>query len=340
MTTTDDTTTDRRAPFRPGPGRRRALLFVLGLVVTLVVLESAARELGPRGTTRVVLEQHEASLAAQDGRTATVVVGDSSVGAAVDGARLAEATGDLTYNMWLPNATATTTAALLTDFVGVNEATERAVIGITPRMFNETVRPDRERRLAQLETSLPWESRTDPGIYTRLERWASERLALVRYRSALRRPSDWIVTLRSDGDLELLAEGQVTYFFELTVDDIRPDYESGERAALADYEVSTVELDRLVELVDRLQVDGVDVFLLLLPTYDELYDEFLPNGSADREAFRRDFAAALDGRSVTIVDTTDLGADPALFGDGNHLNRAGSEALTERLVEAISGVES
>jgi hypothetical protein len=326
---------------RPGPRRPTSprpafsgIWFLVGLVAAFGLLEGAARWIGPGATARSVLEQHEVGLDATGSEISVLFLGDSSVGAGIDPEGFTSLTGRHSYSLWLPDASAGVVEGLATDFAQA-ENVHMAVIGVTARMFNEATRPDRDRLLAEMAGSLPWQSRTDPGLLTAVEQIAADRLALVRYRAGLRRPTDWLVSYRSEANLDITDRGRLTYFLDQRVEELRDGYEAGERSALRDYAVSATETETLIRLVETLDRQGIQVSVVLLPLHGPVYDDLFPAGGADA-LFRRILAGALADQPATLIDLSDLGARPELFAGGNHLNRFGAEVLTGRVVQVLN----
>lgn len=314
--------------------------FLAGLVGALGLLEVAAAIVGPGATGQAVIEHHGSNLAdlGPEAAVGVVFLGDSSVGADVDPSMVSERTGRDAYGLWLPDASPSVIGPLLTEFFGADATTETVVIGLTARMFNETTAIRRLERLDAARASLTWRARAEPGLLTRAERRAGQVSSLFRYRAGLRQPSDWINGARSGGRLELHRDGQITFFENESIDDIRSGYESGERNALADYRVSDRELEVLLALIDELTSDGIDVHVALLPTHDPIYDPFFPTADTD-DRFRVRLRSELTATEVDvpIVDLTGLGDQPDLFADGNHLNRRGADAATELLIRHLDG---
>jgi hypothetical protein len=282
-----------------------------------------------------------------------VFVGDSSTGAAFDADEIAQRLANVegpaavgtddtkrAYNLWLPSASPVVLGPLVDEFLLVDDANaEHVVLGVTARMFNTSQLTSQRLLLDEMRSSLPWRSRAGSESWWNrrmiaAEQAAADRLGLVRYRAGLRRPTDWLVGARNRVSLTLAEDGQANFFAELSTVAIRDGYESGERAALADYDVSDEEITELLALVDRLEADGATVTVVLLPTFGPIYDRFFPEETDNANAvdlLRRKLA----DEAIVVLDLTDLGADETLFADGNHLNDRGSEAVTDALTAAL-----
>ncbi|MEM9652843.1 MAG: hypothetical protein AAGA65_12155 [Actinomycetota bacterium] len=327
--------------------RRSLIWFAVGLLVAVGSLEAAAAAIGPRGTGQAVIDHQRQHLDALGSITEgaentgneptidTVFLGDSSAGAAFDGSFFEELTGGSGYALWLPDASPSILAPLLTEFFAAEATTDSVIIGVAARMFNANTATGRSDRLTAARSSLAWRSRVNPGPLTSIEASLADRSAIFRYRAGLRQATDWLNGLRAADRLVLEPDGQVTFFYEENIDDIRAGYEAGERDALTDYVISESELAALFELVEELRSDGVAVSLALLPTHDPIYDEFFPDPEDD-DRFRERLVTEAVVADVAVLDLTGLADEADLFADGNHLNRAGAAAATRLTAASLA----
>ncbi len=332
---------DEPAPVQTGRAfnRSRWVWFLASFALVVVVMELGARKVGPITTQiPIIFEQHRDALAT-DGDTYEIVFsGDSTMGADLNPVLFTDLDGRPGYNLWMPTASLVNLEPVLLEF-GIREDTspDVVVIGVTGRMFNETVRSGRETLQDQVSSSLPWRSRVSSSRLVTVEQRVSERLSLVRYRAELRKPTNWIDGLRGGGtQVELINNGQLSVFLDGHHSELTEAYEAGERAALVGYELSEADFDALDRVISTLTESGVKVYVVNMPTYNELFDDYYPNGSADVAKFQAELQERMSSQPAVLIDMTDLGANGEFFTDGNHMNRTGSEAFTRALAEAIS----
>lgn len=100
---------------------------------------------------------------------------------------------------------------------------------------------------------------------------------------------------------------------------------------LREYFLSAGQVRSLRDAVDTLRRSGVDVRLLILPTY-----RVAEQAPADYRRFREGIGDVARELQVPLIDLHAAFDDRAdLFADPNHLTRAGARALADRLAAAL-----
>lgn len=181
----------------------------------------------------------------------------------------------------------------------------------------------------------------------RIDRWLSDRSALVRHRTELRRPGTvWRSAQRrargepappTEWDESLQADGYAPSFQRqrFTVS----GYERGRIAAkLTGFEIAEREIAALHRLVEALRRAGTEVVLVNMPiSYD--YIALHPHGGADVQRFREAFRALAAELSVPLIDLQAPFGDAHHFADLDHLNGPGGRAFSTLLGRAVAGLE-
>ncbi len=320
----------------PTNKRRNRILFIGAALLVLIGFEASARFLGPN-TSQIFLnlDSHRENLETTD--PGWLFVGDSSFGAAVDPAVFEAETGQSGYNLWQPTASMQVVERLVFDY-GLRRSDPSVVaIGVTGRMFNGATSDEVLAKQVELESSLPWERVADPSVATDVEGFFADYSALVRHRSALRRPSDWFRAATADQPVDTDERGHLTFDESLSVVEIRPAHRDAEREALAGYVPGDLELDALTNTIRRLDDLGMTVYVVVVPVYDEVYSTYYPNGEADVASFRSRLLAQLDGSAAVLIDMADFGQEPSMFSDENHLRPEAAEQFSLELGRRVSG---
>lgn len=329
---------------RMSRSRRRRLALVVGtLLVVVAGAELAARALSPYlpepllwgdETTQVKVAQMDAL-----GCADVVVLGSSTARDGLVPAVLEDELGVRAYNAALDAATPALLDRWLREEVDPRLEPRTVVVGLTSADLNDNSEAG-DAAVRSYDRSIM--GRDDP--VGRLGALAAEHSALVRHRAQLRQPDELWAALgrlrrgeRTEGlDAAALidADGAGRSRRELVYDGSSVAATFAAEQLLNDYAVGGAQLQSLRGLVERLQRDGVEVVIVLLPVTDDYLDLHPHPDDVAR------FVEALEGLDTRVVDLHDTGYDEALFADTHHLNGRGSERLTREVAHHLDGVEA
>ena len=315
--------------------RRNRVLFIGAALLVLLGFEVGARMLGPN-TNQVYsnLYAHGENLEVVE--PTWLIVGDSSIGAAIDPAVFDESTGEQSYNLWQPTASMRVVERLVFEY-GLRRSTPRAVvIGVTARMFNGATSDDVLATQIGVEQSQQWRRVAAPSAATDFEDLVGNYSALVRHRAALRRPSDWYRAATAYQPVAMDERGHLTFDESLSVTEIRPEHRDAEREALLGYVPGDDEFVALASTIERLHREGIAVYVVMIPVYDEIYSTYYPGGADDVAAFRSRLASELEEVPAVVIDLADFGQqDPSNFADENHLRPRAAQRFSTELGELV-----
>jgi hypothetical protein len=318
--------------------RRWAAVVVATLVLAEVTVRLVAGSLPPpAGWPSDEYPQKDDRMAelADDGGAGVVIVGSSVADVSIDPTALPHPRG--AYNAGLAGATAWIVDVWARRLVVPRLDPDVVVVAVSSRDLNDNglgvAGWDESFRASRGgQHLLGTESAADT-----VERWLTERSALVRYREVLRRPLEAWVGYEPPGRE---AFGAITDAGLQTVllDDSYRDDEYARtffRAEpLRDFALGGVQQAAFERLVTALAADGRRVIVVDVPVTED-YVEAHPAGATDMAAYR------------AVVDrvVADAGAelirpgiwDERLFSDALHLNGAGVDRLTALVAEALGG---
>lgn len=324
--------------------RRRRLTAVVGFLAVLLVAELGARVLlsryldAPDGWN---LPRMHAQVEAMEelsgaGGTEVLLLGSSVVGSGLDPDLLGTASAryDRAFTLWLPGAPVRSLEVMYSELADPLLDPDVVVVGLTARELNASG-DGQERNVQSLVTSpaLRRVAGTESQLQA-LDRWASQRSALVRLRSTLRDPGRLVLALqagkqdRSGGLPEPWKEARPPY-------EERPGHIAQERRALTGYQADGVELDSLRRLVNEIRDDGARVVLVNMPVHRPSYDALFPRGAADQAAYEAVLGELCTELQVECIDATTQPWTEQHFTNVNHLNRAGTESLTTLVAAAL-----
>lgn len=367
--------TRRRGRSRRGRSRLRPVSLpraALAAVIVLLVAELGLRSIDghlPRqvagDTVEIELkyEQLRALGRRGDGAVDLVVLGNSTLDAAVDPTLLGETSRrfDAPYNAALLGAPLGSIRRWASDFVLAETAPDTVVLGLTPLdvptlgIFGVS-KPAVE---AAFEASFDG---LDPTAVQRADRSVSERSALVRRRAVFRSPGElWrgITDTVYGRDKEFEGAGPVTFEDgrrgtrdRQTWEDVLLQPRGGistywgntfdgrsESRMSADerdaYRDSTVDRIRLAGVLDAIRDAGVDDVVIVLPPHDLTG---LASTGLPLEAFRRiarDMVDVARDEDLAVIDlsASQWGHDD--FYDPAHLTKQGSERFTRLLAREL-----
>jgi len=235
------------------------------------------------------------------------------------------------HNSGVPKGYTTVTERWLLEEVLPRVPATRVVWGLSSIDFNggrpTPARPEYDSARA-----------TAPGFFGALDRrlWAVSRLA--RYRELLRDPSFLSGVFEAPApqpplrELDDLMSPGVWPKLEQTPETLRDLRTS----LLADFHVGPEHAAAFEYTIRRLQEDGIDVVVVLLPVA-EAYVEAHPDAAADYD----DFVDWIESEAKRLgVPFFDHGRDIAeeRFLDFNHIDREGAVLLTELVAEDLRGL--
>lgn len=347
MTTTapqPSPTIDDAPPAAPPRRRRRRWTALAGFLAVVLVAEAGARVLvadhldAPDGWN---LPRLHAQVAAMEqlgaaGGADVLLLGSSVVGSGLDPDLLGTASSryDRAFTLWLPGAPVRSLEVMYEQLAEPSLAPEVVVIGLTAREVNASG-DGQERNVQSLLTSPALRQRAGTeSLLQRLDRWASQRSALVRLRSTLRDPGRLVLALRagksdhSGGLPEPWNDPRPAY-------QDRPEHLAQERRALEGFRPQGVELDALRRLVTTVRRDGARVVLVDMPVHGPAYEPLFPRGPADVAAYGSALAEVCAELQVECLDASTEPWTEQDFSNVNHLSRSGTERLTTLVASAL-----
>jgi len=316
------------------PRRRNIVVFVLGLVAVLIVMEAVARRVEATGaealrwydaSTQLRIEQME-----ERGSADVVFAGTSmawqglvpSVWHSLDPA------GRDAFNVGLAGGVPQVMEPWLLDEVQPRLQPQLVVWGLSSLDFATSYGDD---NLRLYEDAL--EARR--GALARLEQISSRYSALVRYRSVLRDPNEW-------GEGRGFAEARRI----LGQDGERRDFEVDRSAArrrqiearVTDFALDPADIEAIHRTVETLRSRGVEVAFVQMPV-PARFAALHPNGARDVELAASAIRRLGDLLAVDVVDARG-GYTDSDFVDFTHLDEASAAELTTRVVAALSGQDA
>ena len=335
--------TDRSA----GRPRPRWTVVIATIVAVLLVAEVGARVLGTRlddpdwNVAEVAAHIDNLDrLDAESEQVDTLLIGSSSIGAAVDPASLAEQIEgvEVAYNANLFGPSAQAVEQVTDELLLQRLDPEVMVIGVTSRELNDNS-ADQARMLTALETSVGWRRLTgESSPYDRLDDSAGSISALVRFRPLLRDP-ETLARRVVDGPGSPISEfGMLTSRDGQRFDANNADHNDQERSALSDYAIGGEQLESLERVVTT-QIDtGRRVVLVNMPVVDDLWWSLHPDPEGDRAAYEAAIAELVAMTGVEYFDAaSEFDHTTADFGDANHLNEIGADRFTTVLADHLAG---
>lgn len=283
-----------------------------------------------------LLNEHRANaesreLAGQD--TEILFLGSSTTGAGFDPNQVPDRKA---YNLWWAGAGTDALDALADEIALELFDPEVIVIGISSRELNDGRISANLSVLNDAKRALAWRRIAKNDLLTRSEILGGKSSALIRNRTDLRRPTNWVAWLGSSGETEAVVmdeTGRMLRYRERTEPIISEVDEIREAQALAGFALGGPQAAGLRRLLQTLE--DRRVVLVFVPTSNADYAPLHPNGVDDILA-ARDLAESIASQAnVEFVDATDMADDRSLFGDANHLNQRGSEMLTLRVLRSI-----
>lgn len=349
-----DAPTTPELPVREAPTTRRGRRVVPVLVALLAVVVGAelgvraiADRLGPPSVDQfdVFLEQslEDVDRLQRAGGADVVVLGSSVAGYAIDPARLAERSRVVgsAYNAWLPGAGVRVLRGYAEEILLDRLEPRAVVIGVTARELN-----DKGATSADLPTDSQYAQSTvrrgaitDGRLLDRIDRWASDRSYLLRYRRRLREPAQVLrhaLGARAAEPADLRTPlGDATQHAR-TLAEANGRYRALEREALAAFSVRGAELAALELLIGELRARGIVTVLLDLPVAAP-YVDLLPGGAADLARFEQALDALAARQGVPLVRVPH-GPFEGSFADWSHLDATGAARLTDELARELDVV--
>ncbi len=343
-TTPDPADSEPVEPDVGAPAASRATWRVILIVALVMVLgaEMAGRVVSAQssfGETLLprLLDEHRDNAAdrAEAGiKTDILFFGTSTAGAAFDPNLVVD---QAAYDLWWAGAGTETLDAFAESFaLTLFDDAETVVVGVTSREMNDARAAENAAVLADATRSLSWRRVADRSALTRTELVAGRYSVLVRHRSDLRRPTSWVSWMLVNQTAEGLTTdetGRLTRYRDRPEPVMTDGDIAREELALADYSVGGPQADGLASLLRTLE--GKRVLLVFLPVSYADYGPLHPDGRANIDEARDVVERLAEEGGVDFLDASDLGEDRLLFGDANHLNQAGSEILTQRVLEYL-----
>lgn len=320
-------------------GAVAVLRVVLSCLLVLGVAEGAARVASSRvpEQTEWGIDRYDAKVAHMRSVEAADVVflGSSTVEVGIDPVLVLDGDERFShgYNAALQAAPLRLTEAWAADVVVPELSPKRAVIGLASIDFNsqgfdhgdvaDRYLGSRGHREAAALGRTP---------ATVLSDWS----ALYRYRTVLRRPSNWS---QIAGGAPTLAAAQFDGSGRDTSRDlidyrVAPgDWARNTAQALNSYRSDTEETEALVRMVRRLQAGGVEVVLVSMPVLDD--DLPMNPGYGEFDAFVVGLGEEL---GVPVLVPPDDVVVETHFGDPLHLNGAGTAELSTWLAGSLRAI--
>lgn len=332
------------------PARRRPLLLgLLALVVVVAGAEVGARALAARlpepspwaDQAQAVKAAQMDRLADEEGCVDLVVAGDSMARDGFDPDAFTEADDGRrrAYNASLDAAGPGLLRPWLLDQVVPRLRPATVVLAVSSIDLN---RNGAATGAAVDAYTSSLAGRTD--LLGRLDRWASDHVALVAHRRALRDPQVVLDALTDEASPTTTAvdasgrpvlpgvlggAGQGLSRRDLRSSGAGPSA-AFTRQLLADYELGAEPATVIIELIEQLRAEDVSVALLVLPVTDG-FAELHPNGRADLDAARQIVVEAAEATGAPLVDLLDAGWPDDAFADTHHLNGTGADRLSRSL---------
>ncbi len=237
------------------------------------------------------------------------------------------------YNAALGSATIGMVAAFTRAVVVPDLDPDVVVVGISSRELNANA-PEQdaiESRFfdaSELRHRLGTES-----ILDRADRVLGDVFEVVRYRSVLRDPENWIdPTPAWDGSITR-DDGLFLDFLDSTYHDDPTVLRRMRYGALRDFEIGSDQVATLRRLLTDLRRGGRRVLLLATPVSQDYVDQY-PRGAADHERY---LATVSDLADEVGVEFASAGVwDDAYMADPLHTNGAGARRLTQLVRDTLS----
>lgn len=328
---------------------RRGAVSVLAALAVLVLAEVGVRQISPSlveprewHSYEAQVKVHQMDALADRGGASIVFFGTSMTDAAVDPVRLTAALG--------PGATAYN-AALSLGYPTITDRWSRAVvlprlrpntvvIGISSLDFLPESDVSTEQYRSVFEAPAMQRALGTASTTEEIEHAVESASELFRYRSALRDPIAVYHAIR--GDEPELPEPEARTIRPLGFQAFSVDRRFEDRAAygtailqnaLSHFAVERAATDVFRRVIETNRSAGREVVLVALPVTEE-YIALHPRGRADFDGFKRVLGELASSTGAGLVDLTDL-TDHRYFADENHLNGAGTTAVTDRLAIAL-----
>ncbi|MEZ5409875.1 MAG: D-alanyl-lipoteichoic acid biosynthesis protein DltD [Acidimicrobiales bacterium] len=322
---------------RPGWGRR----FALSVLVTLLVVEGAARVVAPYlepvgRWPRADYTGHEKGLAARAGDLDLLVLGSSVVGRDISPDRLRDIGGPAVgYNYWLAGPPMRSIDLLATDVVLQRVSPSVVLLGVTMREFVDG--PSARAHLEALRQSPGFQAASGRlGWIDRLDDRLQQVSVLARHRTDFRDPVALVHNIQAEPLVpeQLGADGYLLDRGDDHLADEPAAHVAQEQAVMAGYEVNPADVDALRHLLEVLRDRGVEVLVVNLPV-TERFIAMADDRRADYEAYLRQVRAAAEEGGAAWLDTMDRPWPDRLFADVNHLNNQGAARLQPLVLDAL-----
>ncbi|MFQ5554416.1 MAG: hypothetical protein ACE5GC_03455 [Acidimicrobiia bacterium] len=260
-----------------------------------------------------------------------VFAGDSMAEVGLDPDRFTMLTGSPAYNAALTAAPPRVWALWTGEYVLPELVPDIVVVGIGSFSMNDA----QEIRPRLLESYLGSPERRDyVGEDVGLIQELLQESALYRHRTALRSPEEWAgrgaPTISPSG--RELATSDVAYI-------VTEGYERRlTQDALAGYTAGGPDLRAVESLVAGVEAAGARPVIVVMPIVAADHIPMHPRGAADHAQFDR-LVDVLEENRVTVLRPPAALFPAEVFADPIHLNRHGTERLTDWVAAALSGPE-
>jgi hypothetical protein len=316
--------------------RRVALLFLLGLLVTVVVAEAAARFTEAAGppvlrwydaATQLKVEQMDDLGDADVVFAGTSMVWQGLVPGVFTGTDPERRT---TYNAGLAGGVPVVMEPWLLEEVVPRLQPDLVVWGLSSMDFSTSYGHD---NLDRYRDAL--DSRT--GALATIEQTTARFSALVRYRTILRHPNALFGSERDGIEDDfvdaaaVLGNGGERLDFETATS---PDRARQIQARLHNYRIDPIDIDALYRTVNALRHRGIEVVLAEMPIPNR-YVFLHPEGAADTARAHETIVAISDVFGLPLIDLR-YGFTDDDFIDFTHLNQAAAGILTTQLTAALT----
>lgn len=318
----------------PRRGRRaRPGRVILGLLLVVLVAEGTVRVAADRlpdpQRWSTPETQYKVAQIAALGEARTVAVGSSVVDVALD----PEVLGPDAYNAALGAASIGMVDTFTREVVLPRLDPDVVVVGLSSRELNQNAPEQRRIEADFLDAPAVRHLLGTESALGAAERVAGDVSQLVRYRSVLRDPDNWV-------DPRPAWDGTVTGPRGLYLGFLGQHYDGGpavlrrlQRGSLHDYEVGERQVATLRALLAELRSQGRRVLLVTTPVTRD-YVDLLPGGAAAHERFT---ALAEQVASHAGAEFVDAGVWPdAFMADPLHVNRAGVERFSDLIATALA----
>lgn len=261
--------------------------------------------------------------------------GSSMMAGGIDPVAFTEASGLSSYNAAFAGPSMRTITPWVLDVVEPLLRPDVVVVGIQSRELSDNG-PKNEVMYDKFINS-PGYKQTKGTVASRLEGDIEQLSYFLRYRRALREPSQLFAT--DEASQQALAETELRQVigpsgmrmeepsdYKRPAKLIRGLYEK----TLVDFAVGGPEFEALKDLHAGLEAEGVEMILLNMPVTDDYWAAH-GDPEADREAYHRlidDFVAET---GVTLIDAEDGFSSSEPFRDPVHLDIEGRQAMAEAL---------